>query len=257
VEGADILYHCAGEIHDSARMEAVHVQGTERLIAAARGRIGKWVQLSSVGAYGSLKSGPITEDSPEAPEGEYESTKVVADHLVQAVAREGAFYVTILRPSNIYGPTMRNRSLFQLIGAIDHGLFVFIGHPGAIANYIHVDNVVEALVCCGTVPQANSKTYIVSDDCSMETLVAGIATCLGRPVPQLRIPAVLAYLAVSAVGWIPGFPLTENRVRALTNRTGYSSRRIEEDLSYKALISIEEGMQQMVQALQVGHDKDR
>src|SRR4051812_4316163 len=62
-DGADVLYHCAGDYRDESRMEALHCDGTQRLIDAASGRTGRWVQLSSVGAYGSHREGVVTEDT--------------------------------------------------------------------------------------------------------------------------------------------------------------------------------------------------
>jgi len=255
LDGADVVYHCAAEIRDEDRMRAVNVLGTKRLIDAARGRVGRWVQLSSVGAYGPVPEGVVAEDHSEAPVGEYERTKTEADKLIRAAVAEGAFSAVLLRPSNVYGPTMRNRSLFQLIRAVDRGLFFFIGRPGAAANYTHVDNVVEALIRSATVPHANAGVYIVSDHRSLEDFVATIAACLGRPAPWIRIPVWLAQGAALAGGWLPGFPLTASRVRALSNRALYSTRRIETELGYAPVVSMEEGLRQMVDTLrtEAGH----
>src|SRR5450432_1164581 len=45
VGGADVVYHCAGEIKHASRMRCVHVDGTRSLVQAANGNIGHWVQL--------------------------------------------------------------------------------------------------------------------------------------------------------------------------------------------------------------------
>ncbi len=79
VDGVDVLYHCAGEIRDSSRMHAIHVVGTQKLVDAAAGQVGHWVQLSSVGAYGPISQGVITEATPENPLGVYEVTKAESD----------------------------------------------------------------------------------------------------------------------------------------------------------------------------------
>ena len=49
VDSVDILYHCAGEVNNKSLMQELHVNGTQRLVDAAQGKIGRWVQLSSVG----------------------------------------------------------------------------------------------------------------------------------------------------------------------------------------------------------------
>lgn len=247
VEGADILYHCAGQLTDEGRMHAVHVEGVERLVQAATGRVGRWVQLSSVGAYGPRDNGVVSEDAPEAPQGVYETTKTRGDILVATAAANGAFEYALLRPSIIYGPEMTNRSLFQLIDTVARGLFFFIGPPGAVVNYVHVQGVVAALVACGTRAEARGRTYILSDNRSLEEAVRAIAITLERPVPRLRLPFGPVLLSARLAGRIPGFPLNESRVRALTKRVMYDGSRIEKDIGYRHPVTLEQGFRELVE----------
>lgn len=247
-DGADVLFHCAGDYRHESRMEALHVRGTLHLMQAAQGRVGHWVQLSSVGAYGPHRDGIVTEDSPLAPVGPYEVTKTESDRLVLAEVAAGRLAATVLRPSTVVGPAMSNQSIFQLIGAIDRGRFFFIGPPGASANYISVAGVVEALLLCASRPTARNRTYNLSDWCSMETWVGAICTELGRPVPTLRMPATPLRAATGLLQGLPGFPLTRSRVDALTNRSRYANTRIETELGYRHPITLEQGAREMVTA---------
>ena len=61
VKGVDVLYHCAAEILDESKMFKINVIGTQNLVNASTGIIKHWVQLSSTGVYGKIKSGLITE----------------------------------------------------------------------------------------------------------------------------------------------------------------------------------------------------
>ena len=246
VDKADVLYHCAGEIKDATKMKALHVEGTARLINMATGRIGRWVQLSSTGAYGQHREGIVTEETRLNPKGQYEETKVQADNLVIHAANQGAFNYVILRPSIVYGETMSNRSLFGLIALIQKGWFFFIGQPSASANYIHVDNVVNALLLCGSVAQANGQVYNLSDYRSMEDFVKIITYSLGCKRSHLRIPEVPVRLLIKLLGWIPGVPLTDSRINALTNHTMYENTKIEQDLGYKHVTSMEDGLTKLV-----------
>lgn len=252
VDGAEILYHCAGEIRDVSRMRATHVEGARGLLAAASGRIGHWVQLSSVEAYGppwSLPPGLADESLPLNPRGEYEVTKTEADRLVEEASRQGAFTYSILRPSKIMGEGMRDRSIFQMLALIKRGLFFFIGRPGAIQNYIPVDDVVDALYLCGTKPAAKGRVYIVSDHMTIEDFVATAAGALGRPVPTLRIPEKAA-LWPAAVAQAAGLkiPLTPARVRGLMNRAVFSTARIERELSYAHGVWMEDELRRLASA---------
>lgn len=246
VDGADILYHCAAELADESRMIPVHVDGTRRLVVAASGRIGRWVQLSSTGVYGPCRSGAVDERTPETSAGIYETTKAQADAVVANAAHAGAFEHVLLRPTIVYGPEMPNRSLFQLIEAIARGRFFFIGPPGAVVNYVHVSGVVAALAACATHPKACGRTYILSDSQPIERVVGIIASALGRPVPQLRLPVAPVLLAARLLGWLPGFPLTESRVWALSRRVAYDGSRIERELGYRHPIDLDRGLWELV-----------
>ena len=246
VDGADVVYHCAGELKRAEQMAAVHVDGTRRLVAAAGRRIGRWVQLSSVGAYGPCNGGPIDESTALQPRGIYEQTKAEADAIVETAGFRGAFAHTILRPSIVFGPDMANRSLLQWIAMISRGWFFFVGPTGASANYIFVDNVVDALVRSATLPQAAGQVYNLSDWRTVEDFVVAIAEALGRRAPSFRVPErPLRWLAHVTRG-VPGLPLTESRVAALCTRTTYPCAKIVHELHYEHRVSIEEGLRRVV-----------
>jgi nucleoside-diphosphate-sugar epimerase len=246
LQGVDVLYHCAGQLKDSHMMKSLHVDATRKLIEASSGRIGRWVQLSSVGVYGSVNKGIVTESSDLNPSGEYETTKSDSDLLVTAAANKAHFSCSILRPSNVYGEGMNNRSLYSLIAMIQRGWFFFIGKPGSTANYIHVDNVVEALVLCGSMPQAVGQIYNLSDQRTMEQFVGKIAHSLGKEVPRTRMPEYIIRPLARLLGNLPGIPLSATRVDALTGRVVYSIEKIERELGYRHRVSMEQGLEELV-----------
>lgn len=248
LDGVDVFYHCAGQLKSPRTMRALHVDAARKLAEAASRRVRHWVQLSSVGVYGPVTEGMIAEDSALNPVGEYETTKAESDRIVVDAADKGGFTYTILRPSNVFGAGMINQSLFGMISMIDRGLFFHIGTPGASANYIHVDNVVEGLIRCGTMQTAHGRTYNLSDHCTMEEFVVMIATALGKDVPRLRLPETPVRLLARWAGRLPGFPLTEARVNALTNRAIYANGRIEKELGYRHVVSMQEGVTELVNA---------
>ncbi len=251
IAGVDVLFHCAGELHREDAMRAVHVEGTRRLIEAARGRVRRWVQLSSVGCYGlAQREGMVDERSPLAPKGEYETTKAESDELVERAAGEGAFACVTLRPSIVFGPGMPNRSLCQLVRMVERGLFFFVGRQ-AVATYVYVDDVADALIACGT-DAAASGTYVLSDDRPMEVFIAAVAAALGTQRQPGTVPRWLARGVAGLFGWLPRFPLTPSRVDALSRRVRYSPERIQRELGYKFRVSIEEGLRRFVAARAAG-----
>lgn len=258
LDGADVVFHCAGEVRNEALMERLHVDGTKRLlnaVGATLRRNGKpvhWVQLSSVGAYGV--TGPdahgnrtINEQSPEHPFGVYESSKTVSDQLVRDFAQqEPLFTFTILRPTVVIGSNMPNQSFHAMALMIKRGLFFRIGRKQAIANYVHVDDVVRALIQCLADVRARGKVFIVSNDCPLDMVVSTLAGAMNVPVPRWVMPEGLLRLLVMATSSWVKLPLTMTRIDALTKQTHYSSKLINETLCFSPLVSIPEIIPRLV-----------
>jgi nucleoside-diphosphate-sugar epimerase len=228
VEGAEILYHCAGEINDESLMRKLHVDGTKQLVHASQGQVGRWVQLSSTGVYGPYRFGVVTEKSPERPSGVYEQTKAEADKIVK---RSGIPYV-ILRPSNVFGQTMHNQSLFQFLDMLRKGFFFYIGEVGALVNYVNVKDVVDASVMCGIDDRAVGKIYNLSQTIEVEKMVRSFLSGLGIEREPLRLPEWPIRQFARFFGNLNGFPLNVSRVNALTGYASYSSKKIRKELGY-------------------------
>lgn len=245
LNGVDVLYHCAGEIRDQEKMEALHIEGTRNLCAAAAGRVKHWVQLSSTGVYGPHKQGVVTEETLENPVGVYEKTKARADEIVREMAVKGGFTWSILRPSIVYGPGMPNQSLFQLISMIKKGFFFYIGKGKPMVNYLHVENVVSAMMAAEGHTEFFGRIYILSQSMPLQEMVQRIAARFGGRRPALRLPeGVIRFLARLA-GVVPGFPLTLSRVDALTSEVVYDGEQAQRDLEY-IRIPLARGIEQLV-----------
>jgi len=245
--GVDTLYHLAAELGNQAQMEAANVQGTANLLTAAkRAGVRRWIQLSSVGVYGPPRSLIVKEGTTPKPANEYERTKLASDRLVDEACRRSNMEHVILRPSNIIGVGMKNGSFFALVKAVSRGRFFFIGPRGAIATYVHVEDVVRALVACQKAPKAS--VYNLSSDCKWETLIERIASLVGVRSPRLRIPALPLRLVIRALEGHMRLPLNSSRLASLTNRSRYSSDRIIHELGFAFSKPMPEGIEDVVRA---------
>ena len=133
-----------------------------------------------------------------------------------------------------------------MINMLNKRLFFFIGKGGASANYIHVDNVVHAMLLCGSLPQASGQAYNLSDHRTIECFVGAIAGRLGVSVSQLHFPEPLIRFAAELLRFLPGMPLTPARIFALTGRAIYSNEKIKRELGYDHVISMEDGLCELV-----------
>ena len=231
LSGADTLYHLAAELNKPEEMEAVNVQGTANLLSAAtKAGVRRWIQLSSIGVYGPPRELLVTEETTPIPANEYQKTKLTSDRLVQEACQRFDMDHVILRPSNIIGEEMKNGSFFALVKAVSRGRYFFIGPRGAVATYVHVDDVVRALVACQEA--VKGSVYNLSADCTWEALIDRIATFAGGRSPRMRIPILpLRHVVGALEGWVR-LPLTSSRLALLTNRSRYSSDRIVQELGF-------------------------
>ena len=250
VQGVDVVVNAAAELKDPELMRTVNVLGPERLLnAAVNAGVKRWVQLSSVGSYGSIRSGSVDEGWPDDPSGPYEVSKTDFDKILKETKQEFGIEVCIVRPSNVYGPGMRNESIRQMLSAMRLGVFAFIGPKGASANYVHVEDVVQALDLCISHPNAANQTYIVSAWATMEDMVSGLAAGVGLRTPTPRIPLGVATFLTLLMQWWPRFPMTLSRVQALSVRSRFSTGKIEQELGWKSTVSVEKGMREFAQGL--------
>jgi nucleoside-diphosphate-sugar epimerase len=242
--GASVIYHCAGEIKNTSLMYELHVEGTRRLLAAVREKMNStkqrvhWVQLSSVGAYGPPAGSAdeprvVTEETICKPVGQYEITKTLADDLLlQFATTNPHFTYTILRPSNVVASNMPNQSLRSLVNMIKKRLFFYIGSRTSVANYIHLNDVVTALLLCGEDRRAQGQVFNLSNDCILSEMVDMIAKSSGVKPPILCLPEKPLRLCVKFISMMVRIPLTQERIDALVRHTSYSPQKLRNILGF-------------------------
>ncbi|MBU3606138.1 NAD-dependent epimerase/dehydratase family protein [Polynucleobacter sp. MWH-Creno-3A4] len=253
-----VLIHCAGEKNKEELMHATHVDGTARLVngvlveAQRTGRVIHWVQLSSCGAYGPPVGGSITtdrfvdENSPLRPASIYEKTKAASDLLLINACQNEAMSWTILRPSNVIGEGIQGCPIMRLINTIRTGRFFFLGKPGAVTTYVHVADVVRALLLLAIDDRVKSQIYNISSDCNLEVLVAKIAQILRLPNPRIRLPAALIRMPLGLIGWFFKRWLYIPKLNALVIRTHYPSVKIQNDLGFEFTLPFPDALERMV-----------
>lgn len=254
VEGCDVLYHCAGEVKHTDLMYDLHVRGTANLLSAVSKKIKltgtnfHWIQLSSTGAYGNpIACGHIDESFCPAPQGDYEVTKTISDELVIGFSKtESLFTYTILRPSIVVGSSMPNQSFFQLASMVQKRLFFYIGSKDALATYVHVNDVVRALMVCATDERAKGQTFILSNDCLLSEVIESMADVYDVPAPVVRLPERALRLIVRLFSSVVRLPLTNERIDQLVRRTGYSSAGIKRMMGFEFEQSIPRAMPELL-----------
>ena len=111
LEQCDVIIHTAALVSNAlsdADMWRVNVQATAKLIAAAeKHQVRRFVQLSSIVAYGNAAKGELSEDHPvHGDGGSYVLTKLASEHVVLAAHAKGNIEVVILRPAMCMAPAV-------------------------------------------------------------------------------------------------------------------------------------------------------
>jgi nucleoside-diphosphate-sugar epimerase len=245
----DVIYHLASKAHALSERpgatdgyDAVIIEGTRRLIAAARqSGCERFVYISSVKAIGEGQGdarpvAAIDESAPCAPTTPYGVAKLRAEQLVRGA---GFAHWVILRPTMVYGPGQKG-NLVRMAQAVRRNRFPPLPETGNRRSMVHVDDLVEAMLAAGHCPQASGYALIISgaEAPSTRQLYDAIRSALGMPEQDVAIPLWMLR-AAAAAGTCLGYllrrrmPLDKDTLSKLTGSAWYSSSKAGELLGYQ------------------------
>ena len=120
---------------------------------------------------------------------------------------------------------------------------VYLGKRSSLANYVHVSDVVSALICCAKSNISLGQVYNLSQTITIEEMVKAIMLGLDINRKFKRIPELPIRLLVKFCEKLPGIPLTLSRIDALTGENLYDSKKIIEELNFEFSSNLEEHFQ--------------
>ena len=159
VTGADVVVHAAAALPIQASRDSirsVNVAGTENVLQEAReAGVRRVVFISSTAVYGVPEKHPIEEDDPLVGVGSYGESKIDAEGLCRVAAVE----TTIVRPKTFIGP--ERLGVFEILfDWIREGRRIYIlGQGQNRYQLLAVEDLVDAIVRAGTVPEAARETF--------------------------------------------------------------------------------------------------
>lgn len=256
------VFHLAGKAHalsetrqDEQEYFQINTEGTRRVLEAAQASgVRRFVFFSSVKAMGEGGSDCLDEASPCLPETPYGKSKLEAERLVL----EGNYVPepVVLRLSMVYGPSTKG-NLPRMIESVSKGRFPPIPEFGNRRSMVHVDDVVQAALLAAEKPEAVGQTYLVTDGQPYSTreLYEWICRALSKPVPGWRIPKItfccLAKIG-DAIGALRGrrFLFDTDTLGKLAGSACYSSRKIEQELGFRAQHHLQDDLPDIIKSLQ-------
>ena len=193
VPGHDAIIHFAEESHkdnsiaNSEPFIRTNVEGTMRLLEAARQHDVRFHHISTDEVYGDLAlddPARFTEDTPYCPSSPYSASKASSDHLVRAWVRTYGLRATISNCSNNYGPYQHVEKFIprQITSIMEGARPKLYGTGENVRDWIHTEDhsrAVWAILTRGRI----GETYLIGADGEMSniTVLRMILQLMGQP----------------------------------------------------------------------------
>lgn len=257
VQGAEAVIHLAAKVSFTGRpaeFDEVNVQGTRRLLLAAREagvRDLVFVSSPSVANSGAAIAGLGAEPAdPEHAHGDYSRTKAQAELLALA-ADAPDFRVAAVRPHVVWGPGDTQLVERVLARAARHRL-PLLDAGAALIDTTYVDNAAAAIVAAlARMEHIHGRALVVTngEPRPVGELIAGICAAGGVPAPSWSVPGRVARMAGSAVEkvWLrlgkqDEPPMTRFLAEQLSTAHWFDQRETRKLLEWTPVVSIDEGL---------------
>ena len=249
----EVVIHTAALVSNAiadADMWRVNVLATHNLVEAAKkNNVKRFVQISSIVAYGNSATGELDENHPvHADGGSYVLTKLASEHAVLAATVNSTMELVIIRPGDVYGPGSRPWVVLPL-EAINKGQFMLPAKGEGFFRPIYIDDLIRGIALATTSQQAAGE--IINLSCEGYITTAQFFSYHYRWLNKrgpLKVPTSLALFAAATASKIAGVTGGVNEastatVRQLSTNSWFSIAKAERLLGWKPEVSLNTGMQ--------------
>lgn len=233
VKGKDVVVHIGaiGDVYLAATnpelAASVNVTGSTNIALAAEVAGARVVYASTWEVYGDPVYEPVDEKHPCEPDHPYNITKLAGERMLIAADRLRGVPVVALRLGTAYGLGMRPNSVFEIfIEKARKGEPITIQGDGSQGRqFTHVRDIARAFVAAATSEMRGIALNVVSSEMISIKQLAEVVT--------ERFPTEVTYGQPRPGDVTPSY---------------VSASRIEQTLGWKAEVSFEEGMAELLSA---------
>lgn len=196
---------------ESPLYEKITVKGTERLLKALQGfEVEQFIFTSTMLVYAPTKPGcPIDEDSLVCPKWAYPLSKVITEELIHKI--RGQIPTVILRIAGVYDDKCHSIPISHQIQRIyenDLESKLFAGNTSHGASFLHMDDLVDAIVLCvekrKELPPETVLLLGESKTLSYDDLQRQICRLLGKKeFTTIRVPKCIAKIGAWILCHLP------------------------------------------------------
>jgi nucleoside-diphosphate-sugar epimerase len=229
------------------------VAGTLNIIdACLRNGIQRVVLVSSLSVldHGMKRTGKVTEAWPLEPHadrrGAYTQTKLEAERMVMAAAKDRGLPAFVVRPGAIFGPDMEPSSPAGSFGMF--GRWIVVGNGSQPLPLVYVDDVVDALLLGSSQPGLEGKLVNLVDP-AVVTQREFIQIVRGaKPnVKALYVPKPLLMAAAVGIEMLARLlkrsaPLSRYRIRSIRPLRNFDLSAAQELLGWSPRVGATQGL---------------
>lgn len=189
----DVVYHLAaawpGE-KDKKIQKKVNYDGTVNLFSKVKNKAKFFVYVSGLGIFGNPKEAMIDESSNLNPNTEYAKVRLEAQRYLEDACKEQGIPFTVAYLGDVYGNGGWFKSI--LVERLKKGSFRIPGSGNYYRSFVHIDDVVSALIAIAEKNQTN-QSFVVTDSTPVvfSEFLNYVCANLGVKVPG-TIPVLLA-----------------------------------------------------------------
>jgi nucleoside-diphosphate-sugar epimerase len=249
VRDVQIVFHCAAALPgpgiSASEIDDVNIEGTRNVVDACldfdRPRL---VFVSTDSVYGDANHHAADEETSLNPdyftEGNYPRSKLAAEAIAMAAARDGALQVSIVRPCLMYGPG-RSPGNDILRTWAQKRVHLLINGGAARLSLLFVEDAAAAIMLAGTHPAAIGQIYNLSDgdSYSRHEILEALAQVTGTRKRYIGVSSRTAAVAFRALGLDP------RRIAFAANNHIIDSSKIQKDLGFTPRTPLRAGLQAM------------
>jgi nucleoside-diphosphate-sugar epimerase len=239
LNNCDIFLNLVGEFRDEKNMENLNVIFFNELIEKCLYYSNKFnkkihfVHISSCSVFGyTNQSRVLNENSQKKPNTLYGITKLQSEDILLKNINNNLFTFAILRPSAIIFNNDNTNSFNMLIKLLKFRFVIFFGYKDHVLNYVHIEDVIDAILLLAFDNNAKNQTFNLSNDTKLEQVINALKI-INKDKYIIYIHSKLFSNIFMFIRKILKSYILLPDVRVLTYRTHYDSNKIQDKLNFK------------------------
>jgi UDP-glucose 4-epimerase len=241
VEKADLIYHLAAQVVVPYSMENplidfdTNAKGTVQVLEKARKDDAKLVFASSAAVYGNPTVFPTPESYGFHPFSCYGLSKVVGEEYCDMYKSQYGLDVTVMRFANVFG--------LRCHGVIHDFLDKLAANPGKLEiigtglqsrDFVHISDVVDAMVTVGSEDSTNGQVYNIGSGTT--TTIIDLAKLMLKILSLEK----KTFVTTTGTSW-----------QGDVTKIWFDNSKAKKELNWKPKISLEDSIKEVIAARKI------